>query len=255
MIYLPTVEEARRLRKKATRGEWITSETRLHPKLEWATFEIETANGAACVADMTGPLGGMADANAHLIATAVNAFVPMAERIAELERKLAEQVPPARHCPFTGREFFMVLEHPERGPVPTYGGPFDSYTVPEPDEDGSLRCERYDHDAGGWADGGEPTGQGVFPDSSEWIQDPERVAELERENAELQSEVKSLRRTAKRLRVKWLREKEAWHWSESAACLASGGDLERADYHERRAGRFADVADRIEAQDARRGEP
>jgi hypothetical protein len=59
-------------------------------------------------------------------------------------------------CPITKREWFMDLEHPELGIVPTYGGPFDSYTVPEVDEDGHLRCERYDHDAGAWVEGGEP---------------------------------------------------------------------------------------------------
>lgn len=32
------------------------------------------------------------------------------------------------------------------------------YTIPETDDDGELRCERYDHDAGEWVEGGEPTG-------------------------------------------------------------------------------------------------
>lgn len=61
-------------------------------------------------------------------------------------------------CPFTKRPYFMHLEHEELGRVPTYGGPFDSYTIPAPDDDGHMRCERYDHDAGNWVDGGEPTG-------------------------------------------------------------------------------------------------
>jgi hypothetical protein len=52
----------------------------------------------------------------------------------------------------------MDLDHPELGIVPTYGGFSDSYTVPETDDDGALRCERYDHDAGAWVDGGEPLG-------------------------------------------------------------------------------------------------
>ncbi|HCW2781102.1 TPA: ead/Ea22-like family protein, partial [Escherichia coli] len=33
-------------------------------------------------------------------------------------------------CPITGRAFFMWIEHPTLGNVPTYGGPLDSYTIP-----------------------------------------------------------------------------------------------------------------------------
>jgi hypothetical protein len=61
-----------------------------------------------------------------------------------------------QRCPITRRLWFMDIEHDDLGVVPTYGGPFDSYTVPEVDEDGHLRCERYDHDAGMWIEGGEP---------------------------------------------------------------------------------------------------
>lgn len=60
-------------------------------------------------------------------------------------------------CPITGRPFFMALEHPELGKVPTYGGPYDSYTIPhlggKPDQpwhERELRVYRYDHDLGGW---------------------------------------------------------------------------------------------------------
>jgi hypothetical protein len=53
-------------------------------------------------------------------------------------------------CPITGRPFFMWLEHPELGYVPTYGGPFDSYTIATLDEDKCPQSERYDHDAGDW---------------------------------------------------------------------------------------------------------
>jgi hypothetical protein len=61
-------------------------------------------------------------------------------------------------CPITGRAFFMNLEHPELGLVATYGGPFDSYTIPswDKEDEGVMRCERYDHDAGIWVEGGEP---------------------------------------------------------------------------------------------------
>ncbi|HBO5514603.1 TPA: hypothetical protein L4559_003497 [Pseudomonas aeruginosa] len=53
-------------------------------------------------------------------------------------------------CPITGRLFFMWIEHPTKGMVPTYGGPLDSYTLAEADDEGTFQCERYDHDAGAW---------------------------------------------------------------------------------------------------------
>ncbi len=60
-------------------------------------------------------------------------------------------------CPITLLPFFMWIEHPEFGWVPTYGGPYDSYTIPEP-EDGKCKNRfeveylryRFDHDEGGW---------------------------------------------------------------------------------------------------------
>jgi hypothetical protein len=66
-------------------------------------------------------------------------------------------------CPITGRPYFMTLEHPGLGMVPTYGGPYDSFTIPRAEGEASqpwhereLRSERYDHDAGWWVEGGEP---------------------------------------------------------------------------------------------------
>jgi len=45
----------------------------------------------------------------------------------------------------------MWIEHWKTGQaVPTYGGRFDSYTIPVKDEHGTLSCERFDHDAGEW---------------------------------------------------------------------------------------------------------
>lgn len=85
-------------------------------------------------------------------------------------------------CPITFRPFFMWLDHPTLGRVPTYGGPFDSYTIPVPDlpHSGSIErhdveflCERFDHDLGGWVVGMEDPGyrvidssvlMGLFPD-------------------------------------------------------------------------------------------
>jgi len=62
----------------------------------------------------------------------------------------------AKHeaCPVTGMPFFMTIEHPEYGDLPTYGGPFDSYTIPvklTEDADHLSRL-RFDHDLGGWRD-------------------------------------------------------------------------------------------------------
>ncbi|WP_432263314.1 hypothetical protein [Cupriavidus sp. TMH.W2] len=59
-------------------------------------------------------------------------------------------------CPISGLPFFMWLNHPELGYVPTYGGPFDSYTLAMVTDDGDIRSERYDPDAGEWVEGGEP---------------------------------------------------------------------------------------------------
>ncbi|MFY3433947.1 hypothetical protein ACOTI9_14970 [Achromobacter mucicolens] len=60
-------------------------------------------------------------------------------------------------CPITGRPFFMAIEHPKLGMVPTYGGPYDSYTIPhldgkpdQPRHERELYVYRYDHDLGGW---------------------------------------------------------------------------------------------------------
>ncbi|KXS55026.1 MAG: hypothetical protein AWU57_622 [Marinobacter sp. T13-3] len=52
-------------------------------------------------------------------------------------------------CPITNLPFFMWIEHPKKGWTPTYGGPLDSYTIPEFDGDSYTR-ERFDHDEGAW---------------------------------------------------------------------------------------------------------
>lgn len=83
-------------------------------------------------------------------------------------------------CPITGRRFFMWIEHPELGYVPTYGGPYDSYTIPTRDGDGEFSCERYDHDVGGWVDG-ECVGAYLIDDDEQ-----SRVYELEQRIAELE---------------------------------------------------------------------
>ncbi|HHR3735673.1 TPA: ead/Ea22-like family protein [Salmonella enterica] len=93
-------------------------------------------------------------------------------------------------CPVTGRQFFMWIEHPALGYVPTYGGPFDSYTIPTRDSDGEFSCERYDHDFGGWREG-ECIGLYLTDDDEQC-----RVHELEQHIAELESKNGNLRTIA-----------------------------------------------------------
>lgn len=76
------------------------------------------------------------------------------EQIQKLSIRNAELVEPLEKCPITRRELFMVIDG-----KPTYGGPYDSYTIPamegKPDEkwhERELCVERFDHDAGCWVD-------------------------------------------------------------------------------------------------------
>ncbi|AUO37588.1 ead/Ea22-like family protein [Escherichia phage YDC107_2] len=84
-------------------------------------------------------------------------------------------------CPITGRAFFMWIEHPTLGNVPTYGGPLDSYTIPTKDGDGEFSCERYDHDFGGWVES-ECLGLYLIDDREQC-----RVYELEERVKELEA--------------------------------------------------------------------
>jgi len=61
----------------------------------------------------------------------------------------AEKTP---FCPITGLRFFMDIEDENGKMVPTYGGPFDSYTIPFPDETckGEYVRERFCHDSDQW---------------------------------------------------------------------------------------------------------
>lgn len=78
---------------------------------------------------------------------------PVEDEIRQVIRQIAAEPVKAlapEKCPITNRPFFMWIEHHETGEmVPTYGGPYDSYTLPERDADGFV-CERYDHDEGRW---------------------------------------------------------------------------------------------------------
>ncbi|EEU1876901.1 TPA: hypothetical protein JXT23_002218 [Escherichia coli] len=89
-------------------------------------------------------------------------------------------------CPITGRAFFMWIEHPKLGNVPTYGGPLDSYTIPTRDSDGEFSCERYDHDFGGWVES-ECLGLYLIDDKEQC-----RVYELEERIAELETNLAAL---------------------------------------------------------------
>jgi hypothetical protein len=87
-------------------------------------------------------------------------------RAIQREAFIAGQQNPAesalRQCvpdvdPVTGDPFFMFIENGDGKMVPTYGGPFNSYTLAEResvDDNGICRFLRecYDHDEGAWRD-------------------------------------------------------------------------------------------------------
>lgn len=101
--------------------------------------------------------------NATLRAEVERLAAPPAPGGDVLERRSETGMPMSANapekCPITRRPFFMVISHPELGWVPTYGGPYDSYTIPhmegkpnEPYHERELTCHHYDHDYGGWVD-------------------------------------------------------------------------------------------------------
>ncbi|MCZ9639593.1 MULTISPECIES: hypothetical protein [Pseudomonas] len=93
-------------------------------------------------------------------------------------------------CPITGRKFFMWIDHPDDGMVPTYGGPFDSYTIPTRDGDEGFCCERYDHDYGGWRDS-EIVGLKLIDDQSDECEHGQ-VAELQAEIERLKGQSRTI---------------------------------------------------------------
>lgn len=98
-------------------------------------------------------------------------------------------------CPITGRKFFMWIERTDGGQVPIYGGPYDSFTLAQRDEQGTFWCERFDHDEGIWSDS---------------IHIDLRLIDNQREDFEfgrvdqLENEIQALHPDAQRYR--WLRE-------------------------------------------------
>ena len=99
-------------------------------------------------------------------------------------------------CPITGRAFFMWIEHPTLGNVPTYGGPLDSYTIPTKDGDGEFSCERYDHDFGSWVES-ECLGLYLIDDREQCrvYELEERVKELDAREISLPERSSMLHRT------------------------------------------------------------
>ena len=75
-------------------------------------------------------------------------------------------------CPVTGLRFYDNMEHPERGMIAMYGGPFDVYSIPELDTDGEFRRERFDLDRDDWVEGGEPLGYFYHEQQPEAVSTP-----------------------------------------------------------------------------------
>ncbi|WP_256582830.1 MULTISPECIES: hypothetical protein [unclassified Pseudomonas] len=136
-------------------------------------------------------------------------------------------------CPITGRKFFMWIEHPDGGMVPTYGGPFDSYTIPTRDGEEGFFCERYDHDYGGWRDD-EMVGLKLIDDQSDECEHGQ-VAELREEIERLKGQSRTitlsgcefteddLLRTAVRMVRGTTRMKQPrWVLMKDAFCCGSG---------------------------------
>ncbi|HAX3083128.1 TPA: hypothetical protein JWI13_004679 [Escherichia coli] len=119
----------------------------------------------------------------------------LVRKFGELESKLETALRPDI-CPITGRAFFMWIEHPTLGNVPTYGGPLDSYTIPTKDGDGEFSCERYDHDFGGWVES-ECLGLYLIDDREQCrvYELEERVKELDAREISLPERSSMLHRT------------------------------------------------------------
>lgn len=95
----------------------------------------------------------MESINRHFEALASAPAVPDSS-----EAEIGEVPVSAAKCPITGRAFWGNISHPKLGMVATYGGPWDTFTIPVREADGELRSERYDQDAGHWIEGGELIG-------------------------------------------------------------------------------------------------
>ncbi len=95
------------------------------------------------------------------------------------------------HCPVTSLPAFMEIEHPDFGMLMTYGGPYDSYTLPLCTDDGSVERDRFDHDEGGW----------LLDDHESLccVDDLDRIREAVRALVDLRAELTRLRDTVDKL--------------------------------------------------------
>lgn len=154
-------------------------------------------------------------------------------------------------CPITGRLFFMNMHHDELGYVATYGGPFDSYTIPALDDDGSeLRCERYDHDAGHWVEGGENVADILTEDCKRsWIADMRAAADAKRAQPSGLS-------AGLEMAAKWIdARREAFEQEHGRVCFETGamefGRGKTGEAAEEFTAELAEIAEQIRALAAR----
>ena len=150
--------------------------------------ESQTGNWEAKSKQADSLSPALPDADMDKLATAVNqidagekGWHHLMDVALSIAQQPAQQEPVAwcpDVCPITGLPFFMWIEHHETGQnVPTYGGPYDSYTIPVRDKDGSYCRERYDHDRGGWlTDAVEDVGIQIVSDQA-YVSDDEPPAQ------------------------------------------------------------------------------
>ncbi len=93
-------------------------------------------------------------------------------------------------CPITGRPFFMYISHEDHGWVATYGGPWDSYSIPTRDHDSDMVRMRFDHDEGAWTEECQVIG---------YFMTDESLSEFcDKENAEIKSDLAEAEKTIKK---------------------------------------------------------
>ncbi|HML33833.1 hypothetical protein [Sporomusa sphaeroides] len=142
-------------------------------------------------------------------------------------------------CPITNEPLFMELEHPDLGWVPTYGGPYDSYTIPEIDDDGDFVRYRYDHDEGCWVDGTDMVGNAtdIITDLRDKLNKAnhigktalEDVMRLLQERDDLRAKLEAAEKAKNELIDDLIleRRKSSGHSSESMYFMQQAGKLEQ----------------------------
>lgn len=132
--------------EKARWGDWSAYK----PHSGARGYEVRVGIEAVAQHCLKDDAAFIAEASPKAVLELIAALEAAEKRNAELEAVKNWWKP--ERCPVTNRPFFLWIEHPSDGMVPTYGGPFDSYTIPTVDSDGEFCCERYDHDVGAWVD-------------------------------------------------------------------------------------------------------